>query len=46
MHATNNSKSLVACETTDCELINNEFNLSLTSVSSVTTSTTKFKSLN
>ena len=25
MHVVNNSKSSVACETTDCELINNKF---------------------
>ena len=29
MHATNNSKSLVACEINDCELIFNSLDLSL-----------------
>jgi hypothetical protein len=42
MHVVNSGKSSVACETTDCELIHR----SLTSVSSVTTSTTKLNSLN
>ena len=46
MHATNNTKSSVACEITDCELIN-IYSLDLSLVyQAVTTSTTEFNSLN